>query len=81
MRLASNRDKKPEALWIGSNVGKNEELLTHTHTHTHTHTQIKWPEYKSRSLFFWISTDPTGILKTGTNKKRSKLLGVPTAIC
>ena len=32
MRLVSNRDKKPEALWIGSNVGKNEEFLTHTHT-------------------------------------------------
>ena len=32
MRLVSNRDKKPEALWIGSNVSKNEELLTHTHT-------------------------------------------------
>ena len=26
MRLVSNRDKKTEALWIGSNVGKNDKL-------------------------------------------------------
>lgn len=76
MRLVSNRDKKPEALWIGSSAGKNEELLTHTHT-----KKLNDQNTSQGPCFFWISTDPTGILKAGTNKKHSKLLGVPTAIC
>jgi len=53
-------DKKTEALWIGSNVGKNKKLLQEKNN-------LKWPEKKAKVLSVWISTDPTVTLHVNLN--------------
>ena len=58
-------DKKTEALWIGSNVGKNEKLLPEKN--------FKWPENKVKVLGVWISTDPTVTLNLNYVEKLEQI--------
>lgn len=58
-------DKKSEALWIRSNVGKNEKLLAEKN--------FQWPENKVKVLRVWISTDPTVTLTLNYTEKLEQI--------
>ena len=65
-------DKKTEALWIGSVVGKREKFSPKKN--------FKWPENRVKVLGAWISTHfKTQLYRKGEqDKKYSELLGIPT---
>ena len=58
-------DKKSEALWIRSNVGKNEKLFPEKN--------FQWPENKVKVLRVWISTDPTVTLNLNYTEKLEQI--------
>ena len=58
-------DKKTEALWIRSMVGKNEKLIPEKN--------FKWPENRVKVLGVWISTDPIVTLKLKYTEKLEKI--------
>ena len=58
-------DKKTEALWIGSMVGKKEKLIPEKN--------FKWPENRVKVLGVWISTDPIVTLKLNYTEKLEKI--------
>lgn len=57
--------KKTEALWIGSCVGKEENLLPEKN--------IQWNESKVKFLGVWLSTDPKITLRTNYDEKLEKI--------
>ena len=57
--------KKTEALWIGSCVGKEENLLPEKN--------IQWNESKVKFLGVWLSTDPNITLRTNYDEKLEKI--------
>ena len=58
-------DKKTEALWIGSMVGKKEKLIPEKN--------FQWPENRVKVLGVWISTDPIVTLKLNYTEKLEKI--------
>ena len=61
-------DKKTEASYIGSMVGKKETLLPEKN--------FKWPENKVKVLGAWISTDPAVTLKLNYTAKVDKIRNI-----
>ena len=53
-------DKKTEALWIGSNTGKDQIIFSERN--------FKWPKYKVKSLSVWISVDPEATIMLNHNE-------------
>ena len=61
-------DKKTEALWIGSNTGKDQIIFSERN--------FKWPKYKVKSLGVWISVDPEATIMLNYNERLAKVRNV-----
>ena len=58
-------NRKTEALWIGSMVGKKEKLFPEKN--------FKWPENKVKFLGVWLSIDPNVTLNINYKEKMDKI--------
>ena len=61
-------DKKTEALWIGSNTGKDQIIFPERN--------FKWPKYKVKSFGVWISVDPEATIMLNYKERLAKVRNV-----
>ena len=60
--------KKTEALWVGSNSGRNETLAPERN--------FRWQKDKAKSLGIWFSTDPNNAVFLNYKEKLEKIITI-----
>ena len=65
MGVKGLNNRKTEALWIGANIGKEENLSPER--------GFKWVKDKVRALGIWFLTNPETTIEANYSEKRTKL--------